>query len=59
MKSNLENTAVLTMVDDDEVPDDREDEPGEEEGGGEPQQRPRPGEVDHRDKEVLQVPEQR
>ena len=47
------------MVDDDEVPDDREDEPGEEEGGGEPQQRPRPGKVDHRDKEVLQVPEQR
>ena len=52
----LELSFYPTVVGDDAVPDDREDEPGEEERGREPKQRPRPGTVDHRDEEILQVP---
>jgi hypothetical protein len=41
----------------DEVPDHREEEPGDEEGGGEVEEDPAPAQVDHRCEKILQVPE--
>ncbi len=39
----------------DEIPDDREEEPGDEEGGGEVEEDPAPAQVDHGCEKVLEV----
>ena len=48
--------AEVTMGENDEVPDAGKDDPGDDEGGGEAEQGPGPGEVDHRGEEVLEEP---
>ena len=39
-----------------DIPDNCKEEPGEEEGGGEAEQCPGPGQVNHRGKKIFQVP---
>ena len=47
----------VAMGEDHQVPDHSEHRPGDQERGGEAQQRPRPGKVNHGGEKVLQKPE--
>jgi hypothetical protein len=49
----------VAVYEHDEVPDHREEEPGDEEGGGEIEEDPAPAQVDHRCEKILQVPEKK
>ena len=48
--------AEVTMGENDEVPEASKDDPGDDEGGGEAEQGPGPGQVDHRGEEVFEEP---
>ncbi len=45
------------MYEHDEVPDHREEEPGDEEGGGEVEEDPAPAQVNHRCEKILEISE--
>jgi hypothetical protein len=49
----------VAVYEHDEVPDHREEEPGDEEGGGEVEEDPAPAQVDHRCKKVFEISEKK